>query len=76
MQKKWGKNAICGITHTRLRPGKYKNGSKRCIFLDCKHGFYTRPLFIWLENDPHVNPTCPLCRQNINEKNLLRKMFE
>ena len=63
---KFGKNEICGITQTRLRPGKYKNNKNRVIFLECKHGFYVRPLLIWIKNDMHIFPTCPNCRRVID----------
>jgi hypothetical protein len=75
MKTKWGRDAICGITHTRLRPGKYSNGSRRCIFLNCKHGFYTKPLLLWFDKDPHTIPTCPLCRQDIKE-DIILKIFQ
>ena len=66
--EKWGKDSLCGITHTRLRPGRYKNGTKRCVFLSCKHGFYTRPLLYWIQTC-YINnkiPLCPICRNTID----------
>ena len=62
----WNKySAICGITQTRLRPGKYKDGVKRTIFLKCGHGFYTKALMTWIAYDRHASPTCPNCRRII-----------
>ena len=42
--KKYGRNKLCGITHTRLRPGKNKDGVSYVIILKCGHGFYRKPL--------------------------------
>mgnify|MGYP006998153170 CR=1 FL=1 len=33
--KKWGSNKLCGITHTRLRPGCNKYGIKYTTKLKC-----------------------------------------
>ena len=63
-KKKW-KNKICGITHTRLRPGKNKNGISYSVFLPCKHGFYRSVLNEWIKRCPKDSPTCPLCRKKI-----------
>ena len=60
--KKYGKNQLCGISHSRLRPGKDKYGNKYVIFLECKHGFYRKPLNMWIK---HSN-TCPICRKPIS----------
>lgn len=62
--KKWGKNAICGITMTRLRPGKDKHGIDYVTTLECKHRFYTNALFKWI-NLNFQHPTCPMCRKDI-----------
>lgn len=70
--KKWGKNAICGITFCRLRPGRYKDSYSKCIFLKCGHGFYTRPLFKWIYSS--VNPKCPMCRKEIDMIELINKI--
>lgn len=59
--KKYGKDKICSITQTRLRPGKNKNGKSYSIFLKCKHGFCRSALLKWLE----TNNTCPLCRTKV-----------
>ena len=60
--KKW-KDKICGITQTRLRPGKNKHGESYSIYLDCSHGFYRSVLIEWVKNCPSKMPTCPICRQ-------------
>lgn len=59
--KKWGKDKICPITHTRLRPGVSKEGYKYTTILDCNHRFNTKAIGKWLIN----NNNCPLCRQEI-----------
>lgn len=79
--KKYGKNSICGITKTRLRPGKDKNGKSYTIKLPCKHYFYRKALIEWLfksksdlYDDNKYKTTCPLCRKEfyfkINKKSL------
>jgi hypothetical protein len=60
--RKWY-NQICGITHTRLRPGKNRYGLSYCVFLKCKHGFYRSVLIEWIKSCPLEKTTCPLCRQ-------------
>lgn len=45
---KYGKNAICGITKTRLRPGKDKNGKSYIVKLPCEHYFYRKSLIEWI----------------------------
>jgi len=64
-EKKWGRDKICGITRTRLRPGKNSNGVSRVIHLNCKHSFYRTPLMKWIKMCPVDIPTCPICRKNI-----------
>jgi hypothetical protein len=61
--KKYGKNSICAISNTRLRPGKNKYNLSYSIFLPCKHGFYRSALIQWVLINPNNTPTCPLCRQ-------------
>ena len=61
-KKKWG-DKMCGISHSRLRPGKNKFGLSYTIFLDCSHGFYRSLLIEWVKNCPTVDPTCPMCRK-------------
>jgi hypothetical protein len=61
-EKKW-KDKICGITKSRLRPGKNKYGLSYSVFLDCSHGFYRSVLNEWVKNCPLEYPTCPLCRK-------------
>lgn len=59
--KKYGKNSICPITLTRLRPGKDKNGIPYIITSKCKHTFYRSAFYNWLQN----HDTCPVCRTKI-----------
>ena len=59
--KKWGKDKICGITHSRLRPGKNSDNIPYTITLPCKHSFYTRALIEWV-NRCLDSKTCPICR--------------
>lgn len=59
---KYGKDQLCGISHSRLRPGKNKDGKTHVVFLECKHGFYREPLSIWVRQ----NNTCPVCRNIIS----------
>lgn len=61
-EKKWGKDKICGITLTRLRPGKNSYGLSYVTKLDCEHSFYTKPLIEWSK----LNHTCPLCRKEFD----------
>ena len=64
--KKYGKNSICPITLTRLRPGHNKHGFTRSVFLPCKHGFCRSALVkLVIETliSPEVIPRCPMCRQ-------------
>lgn len=61
-RKKW-ENKVCGITHTRLRPGKNKDGLSYSVFLPCKHGFYRSVLDKWIKTSPKDSTTCPLCRK-------------
>ena len=64
--KKWGKDKLCGITLSRLRPGKNKLGYKHSIYLSCNHGFYRKPLIKWIIECDIKNPTCPTCRKIFN----------
>ena len=60
--KKYGRDKICGITMSRLRPGKNKYGYSYTLTLDCNHSFYRSALINWVI---HTNiPTCPICRQS------------
>jgi len=62
--KRYGKNAICGITHSRLRPGKDSNGVAYVIKLPCQHAFYRSVLIKWIETSSSYSaPKCPMCRQ-------------
>ena len=61
-KSKWEKQ-LCGITKTRLRPGKNKNGLSYVIFLHCNHGFYRSVLKEWIKHCPTMFTTCPTCRR-------------
>lgn len=61
-KRKW-ENKMCGITQTRLRPGKNKRGRKYVIFLDCKHGYYRSALIEWIKYCPTERLSCPVCRK-------------
>jgi len=58
--KKYGKNSTCGITFSRLRPGKGKDGLSYSIFLPCSHGFYRKALLAWTVAGKN---NCPICRR-------------
>ena len=60
--KKWGKDKICGITFSRLRPGENYYGLSYTSKLSCGHCFYTKALIEWSKK----NNTCPLCRKQFN----------
>jgi len=61
--KKWGKDAVCAITHVRLRPGKNRFGVPYTITLPCKHRYYRSALVQWVKSSPQQ--TCPMCRKKI-----------
>ncbi len=62
--RKWGKDAICPITHTRLRPGKNKYEVPYTIRLVCGHRFVRSALIKWIQEGP-VDQSCPMCRKRI-----------
>lgn len=67
--KKWGPNKVCGISHSRLRPGKNSKGSTKCVYLDCGHGFYRKCLQQWIFTRYKAGKekmTCPMCRKEFN----------
>jgi len=68
-KKKWSEK-VCGITHTRLRPGINKYGDSYVVFLDCTHGFYRSVLIEWVKNCPNTIPTCPICRNKFNQNSI------
>lgn len=70
-KNKW-KEKICGITQTRLRPGKNKYGQSYSVFLQCTHGFYRSTLIEWIKNCPTPCPTCPICRVEFNSNSILK----
>jgi hypothetical protein len=59
--KRYGKDALCPITHTRLRPGINKHGLPYIITIDCNHSFYRQALLEWYK----TKDTCPVCRKTI-----------
>ena len=61
--EKWGKDKICPITYSRLRPGKSKDGLSYCITLECGHRFYRKALVNWIITSS--NTSCPVCRAPI-----------
>ena len=61
--KKYGKDRICAITRTRLRPGKNKDGMSRTVFLPCKHGFKRYALIQMIAANETDFLSCPLCRK-------------
>ena len=66
--KKWGRNAICPISQSRLRPGKNIYGVSYTIRLPCKHRFYRSALVKWvstMSSRQNGIASCPLCRKNI-----------
>lgn len=71
-KNKW-KDQVCGITKSRLRPGKNKYNLSYSIFLDCTHGFYRSVLTEWIKNCPTENPTCPICRKPFDIISVLSK---
>ena len=68
--KKYGKDSICAITKTRLRPGRDRYGLTYALFLPCKHGFSRTALVNWVfsivENGYDDTVTCPLCRRQFD----------
>ncbi len=64
--KKWGKEKICNITFSRLRPGKSKSGLPYCITLECSHSFYTNALLECINNCKSDVVTCPVCRRGFD----------
>lgn len=66
--KLYGKDCICPITRTRLRPGRNKYGQKRSVFLKCKHGFERQALEDWVHTNISMGimPTCPMCRSKFD----------
>lgn len=65
-EKKW-KNAKCGITLGRLRPGKNSAGKSYVVKTNCGHRFFRTALAEWcLKCQDDILPmSCPLCRTPI-----------
>ena len=57
--RKYGKDSICPITKTRLRPGY-------SVFLRCGHGFSKNALETYIETGG--TSRCPLCRAYFDPK--------
>ena len=68
-KKRW-EEQVCGITKTRLRPRKNKDGLSYTVFLDCNHGLYRSPLKEWIKICPTYVPTCPICRTMFNPESI------
>ena len=64
--KNWGKDNLCGITHSRLRPGKNSKGVHFTTSLKCGHRFCTYPLLNWVKKNNGLSATCPICRYKFN----------
>ena len=60
-KKKWGPDARCPITHTRLRPGNNSHGIPYTIRLPCQHRFVRSALLEWAK----LHANCPMCRQRV-----------
>ena len=71
--KNWGSKKLCGISYTRLRPGKSKNGINYTTKLKCGHRFYTAPRMEWYTkcNQCECEATCPICRAIFQLSDLL-----
>ena len=59
--KKWGRDKICPITQTRLRPGSNKDGDSHVITIKCGHRFYRKAILNWNK----ISDKCPVCRNEI-----------
>jgi len=71
---KWGKDKICGISHTRLRQGKNANGVYHTTELKCGHRFNTNSLLEWMKvYNNQTRTTCPMCRAVFNINEIIRK---
>ena len=58
----WGTHAICGITLSRMRPGRNAIGVQHVAKLPCGHRFYRKALAVWLTK----SAKCPLCRAPVS----------
>ena len=65
--KKYGKDSICPISHSRLRAGKNSQGQKYSIFLGCGHGFSRTSLEAYIKNS-ETPYRCPICRRGFDPK--------
>lgn len=69
--KKYGKDKVCGISFTRLRQGKNKNGMSYVITLPCSHSFYRYNIVKWTIFSISQTSSCPICRTSYD----LEKVF-
>jgi hypothetical protein len=63
---KYGRDKVCAITMSRLRPGKNKDGNKYSVFLRCGHGFVRNAIINVVKSNINSKPKCPLCRKFFN----------
>lgn len=69
--KKWGKDKVCSITHTRLRPGKDKYGLPYVVKIkECGHLFYRKAILEWVRNC-NSQISCPVCRKEFDPIQLI-----
>lgn len=72
--KKWGKDFICPISQSRLRPGKDKNNIAYVRSLKCGHRFWRKAIDTWVitqvKNSQSL--TCPVCRAKFLLKDYVR----
>ena len=66
--KSWGRDKICPISLTRIRPGKNKHGISYTISLKCGHIFWRKSLLKWYSS--RDSSTCPVCRKSISIQDL------
>jgi hypothetical protein len=71
-RKNWGSDKTCGISYTRLRPGKNNIGIGYTTKLKCGHRFYTIPLMEWYTKCGQGKSTCPNCRKLFELSDLLQ----
>jgi hypothetical protein len=70
---KWGKEHFCGITYSRLRPGKNSKGVYYTSTLKCGHRFCTYPLLNWLKVNNSFKVGCPICRKPFSIVDMLKE---
>ena len=62
--KKWGKDMICPISQSRLRPGKNKHNIPHVRKLKCGHRFWRKAIDNWVitQCKNRNQLSCPVCR--------------